>query len=101
MKETLRWELSFQIEDSAIQQCLDELVLLFRRGRLTPQDIESVIDVLESSEKALTVSFRNLRRNAATRTSVVSICLEPSDRLVDLLATVRARPAMAASLAQV
>ena len=98
---TTPWILNSEIDDTAVQRCLDELMLLFRRGLLTPQDINRVIQILERSEDALTVGFRDFRSDPATRTAKARILLQPSDRLMDLLATFRARPANAAALSKI
>ena len=98
---TTPWVLNFETDDTAIQRCLDELMLLFRRGLLTPEDINDIIYILERSEEALTVSFRDFRSDPTTRTGKVRILLQPSDCLLDLLATFRARPASAAALSKI
>ncbi|KKK74666.1 hypothetical protein LCGC14_2881490 [marine sediment metagenome] len=92
-KATETWTLELDhIDDSAVQACTDELILKFRRGLLTTHDINGIVDILSAPDIALTSSFRDFRRDPTTRTSVVSVLLKPSKRLVDLLATIRARP---------
>ena len=98
---TTPWVLNSEIDDTAIRRCLDELMLLFRRGLLTPEDINDIIHILERSEEALTVGFQDFRSHPTTRTAIARILLQPSDRLVDLLATIRARPANAAALSKI
>ncbi len=99
---TASWVLRFsEIDDSAVQSVLDELISLFRRGLLTPEDISRVVDILGDSEVALTGGFRDFRSDPATRTGEARIYLEPSHRLVDLVAAIRTRPANTAALTDV
>ena len=87
------WTLNFGIDDSPLRNFLDELVDLFRRNLLTREDRESFIDMLQSGEIALSSVWRDFRSDPTTRTGVANVLLEPGDSLVDLLATIRARPA--------
>ena len=95
------WVLNSEIDDTAVQKCLDELMFLFRWDLLTSQDINKIVNVLEHSEIALTGGFRDFRSDPATRTAIARIVLQPSDHLVDLLTTIRARPTNAAALSKI
>ena len=95
------WALNFEIDDRDLQVCLDELVLLFRRGLLSPKDIDSIIEILKDSEIALTGSFRDFRSFPTTHTAEACMVLKPSDSLVELIAAIRTRISKTAALTDV
>ncbi len=87
-----KWTMHIRGEAEALLPILEELSMLFRRGRLSAKQIGELINLFNSPQEAFSTVCRNRVDDATLRTSVTTVFFEPSDRLINLLAAFRAGP---------